>query len=75
MRRKTHEAASESRVKTGWGAPVCPEKLSQVKSRERFLQHRQSPMKNLEVKISLFELEFHCKNLFLVWGKRWGARI
>lgn len=40
-----------------------------------FEQHRQSPMKNLEVKISLFELEFHCKNLFLVWGKRWGARI
>ena len=38
-------------------------------------QHRQSPMKNLEVKFSLSELEFHCKNLFLVWGKRWGARI
>ena len=35
MRRKTHEAASESRVKTGWGAPVCPEKLSQVK----YVQH------------------------------------
>ena len=31
----THEAASESRVKTGWGAPVCPEKLSQVKSSQR----------------------------------------
>ena len=35
----------------------------------------QSPMKNLEVKFSLSELEFRCKNLFLIWGKHWGARI
>ena len=39
MRRKTHEAASESRVKTGWGAPVCPEKLSQVKSSQVKSRH------------------------------------
>ena len=32
MRRKAHEAVSESCVKTGWGAPECPEELSQVKS-------------------------------------------
>ena len=32
MRREAHEAASESCEKTGWGAPECPEKLSQVKS-------------------------------------------
>jgi hypothetical protein len=36
---------------------------------------RQSPMKNFEVSFSLLELEFHCKNLFLIWGKHWGARI
>ena len=35
MRREAHEAASESCEKTGWGAPECPEKLSQVKSRGR----------------------------------------
>jgi len=32
-------------------------------------------MKNLEVKFSLSELEFRCKNLFLIWGKHWEARI
>ena len=36
---------------------------------------RQSPMKNLEVKFSLSELEFRCKNLFLIWEKHWEARI
>ena len=35
MRREAHEAASESCEKTGWGAPECPEKLSQVKSNTR----------------------------------------
>ena len=32
MCREAHEAAPESCVKTGWGAPESPEKLSQVKS-------------------------------------------
>ena len=54
---------------------VWPSVLGSAVGPCAFWQHRQSPMKNLEVKISLFELEFHCKNLFLVWGKRWGARI
>ena len=41
-----------------------------------WLEHeRQSPMKNLEVKFSLSELEFRCKNLFLIWEKHWEARI
>ena len=31
-------------------------------------------MKNLEVKFSLSELEFYCKNLFLIWGKRCGEQ-
>ena len=31
--------------------------------------------KNLEVKFSLSELEFRCKNLFLIWEKHWEARI
>ena len=36
---------------------------------------RQSPMKNLEVKFSLSELEFRCKNLFLIYmGKAWGSK-
>ena len=38
MRREAHETASESCEKTRWGAPECPEKLSQVKSRPRFLR-------------------------------------
>ena len=37
MRREAHEAASESCEKTGWGAPECPEKLSQVKSRHKIV--------------------------------------
>ena len=32
-------------------------------------QQLQSPMKNLEVKLSLSELELRCKNLFLLWRK------
>ena len=40
-----------------------------------FVHDRQSPMKNLEVKFSLSELEFRCKNLFLIWEKHWEARI
>jgi hypothetical protein len=36
---------------------------------------KESPMKNLEVKFSLSELEFRCKNLFLIWEKHWEARI
>ena len=35
---------------------------------------RQSPMKNLEVKFSLSELEFRCKNLFLIWEKHLGSK-
>ena len=36
---------------------------------------KQSPMKNFEIRFSLLELEFRCKNLFLIWEKHWGARI
>ena len=46
------------------------------KQETRVSRHdRQSPMKNLEVKFSLSELEFRCKNLFLIWEKHWEARI
>jgi hypothetical protein len=48
-----------------------------MKKAERglYTHDRQSPMKNLEVKFSLSELEFRCKNLFLIWEKHWEARI
>ena len=35
---------------------------------------RQSSMKNLEVKFSLSELEFRCKNLFLIYGESIGEQ-
>ena len=36
---------------------------------------RQSPMKNFEVSFSFLELEFHCKNLFLIYmGKALGSK-
>ena len=44
MRREAHEAASESCEKTGWGAPECPEKLSQVKSSGRIYRARCNPI-------------------------------
>ena len=42
VRLKTHEAAPESRVKTGWGAPICPENQVQVKSSQSLKSARRA---------------------------------
>ena len=55
------------------GARGAADQSAEAERRARG-QQLQSPMKNLEVKLSLSGLEFRCRNLFLIWGKHWGAR-
>ena len=66
---------SESVVGRGCGSIRGTNSKRSASARGGFQHDRQSPMKNLEVKSSLSELEFRCKNLFLVVGKALGSKI
>ena len=58
-------------LKTGWGAPVCPEKISQVKSRVRVQRNglRGRPPSRLRVfAVSLFRV-------FFLWEFAQGSAI
>ena len=68
--RSSRECRSERCKRAFLLAPICKVLLAPT-----LVSDRASPMKNLEVIFLLLELEFRCKNLFLIWEKHWEARI